>query len=188
MKTPLRAILSETLRFHDLNGRSARGAYLWFFLFWNAVMALGLIAIAKIAPEGSGLWLSIALLLGLSAFVAPAGIRRLHDTGQSGGSLFNMFVPSMTFTVVVWLVLTLFEKSVLFGVPAASVTLGETGFLLSILFVLIGYFVIPIGLAIGAGITLFLTFAHISHTLGQLILPSQPDTNQYGPNPNEVPS
>ena len=188
MASMLRAILSETLRFYDLNGRSARGSYLWFFLFWNVVMALGLTAISHFAPHGSGLWLSVVLLLSLSMFVAPAGVRRLHDTGQSGGILFHMFVPSMTFAVTVWLVLTVYEQAVVHGIPAASLAFGEGGFLLSILSAFIAFIVLPIGIAIGAGITLFLTLAHVSHTLGQLILPSEPESNRFGPNPNEVPS
>ncbi len=42
--------------------------------------------------------------------------------------------------------------------------------------------------AVGAAIAIFLTLAHVSHTLGQLILPSEPKTNRFGPNPNEASS
>lgn len=89
------------------NGRARRKEYWMFFLF-NIIIAsiLGLIEVfTGIAPESDQ---SILVTLYMLAVFLPGlgvGVRRLHDTGQSGWLLLIAFVPIIgAITLLVFMV------------------------------------------------------------------------------------
>lgn len=85
-------------KYADFSGRARRKEYWFFILFlWLTIFGLSIIggilgAVAEIAgPIFSGL----AVLAMLGAFIPTlaVAVRRLHDTGKSGGWIFINLVP-----------------------------------------------------------------------------------------------
>lgn len=143
-------------------------------------MALGLTAIVQYAPRSSQLVQSFTLLLGLSILVAPAGLRRLHDTGQSGGQLFEMIVASAAFGTVVLFATKLLLDLFFYSTAMFAMSLFGIVFIPLLWLVLAG-----VSLVIAA-FACFYILAQLTHTFGQMLLPSDPNPNKYGPNPLEV--
>ncbi len=89
----------------DFSGRAQRSEYWWFVLFVFVVSWMSVLFIENSDPEGTegvgvffGIWV-VLLLPYLSV-----GVRRLHDTGRSGGYLFISLIPLVgTILLIVWL-------------------------------------------------------------------------------------
>ncbi|KMK66343.1 DUF805 domain-containing protein [Puniceibacterium sp. IMCC21224] len=171
--TPARAIVRESRRSFDLFGRTARAGYLWSLataILACATVATMLITVLSVESVPEALYVTTALFY---LPVTAAGVRRLHDVGQSGTLMFDPLKPAaifLTFLLILWLFPTLG------GLVNAAAMLSAMFFsqlLVSLLAVL--------GLA-----AISVTLMYFSNTMAQLLLPSQPGPNRYGPNPNEV--
>lgn len=164
-------------KYFTFSGRASRPEYWWFilFLFLGSVVANILDGIvfgygqATLRPGGgsvSGGDGPLASLFSLGTIIPSlsAGWRRMHDTGRSG--LFLMY------PLIVMIGITMFfglmgGLAPLLSGDLGAVFAGTTG-LIAVLAVLV-LFVSPL------------------IVLWWLTRPSQPGSNKYGPNPNEVP-
>jgi uncharacterized membrane protein YhaH (DUF805 family) len=96
-KGPLQAIASCLSHYFDWRGRASRSEFWWFMLFY-------------IVSYVTSLWLSAELqfpvvLFVLGLLVIPglgAAVRRLHDTGRSGGWWFLSWVPLIGLVLLVF--------------------------------------------------------------------------------------
>jgi uncharacterized membrane protein YhaH (DUF805 family) len=75
------------------SGRACRKEY-WFFVLFNFIIGLilGLLTLIPVAGNIAGI-LSFAYYLGIIIPAIAVTIRRLHDIGRSGLSLFFIFIP-----------------------------------------------------------------------------------------------
>lgn len=101
-----------------------------------------------------------------------SGWRRMHDSGRPG---WYTLLPTVAFAVSFGIVY----------LTSIEVPIDRTGFPANA--------PLPDTIRVPGNIPAFLaawllTFASLLTVLWWLCRPSQPDTNQYGPNPNEVPS
>ncbi len=85
-------------KYADFNGRARRKEY-WFFILFLWLIQLGLIilggvlgAVAEIAGTVFG-GLAILVMLGAIIPALAVAVRRLHDTGKSGGWIFISLIP-----------------------------------------------------------------------------------------------
>ena len=167
------AVLAELGRSFDLRGRTARAPYLAFLLTSVALFALILALCVQLLPTATvakAVYLTTALFY---ITVTSAGVRRLHEVGLSGTHMLEPLKPTFAFLTVVVLLW-------LFG--------GNTGVNV-IIWISILLFAKPL-VAVSCVIALIgiaMTLMYFSNTMGQLLLPSQPGPNRYGPNPHEVP-
>lgn len=94
-------------KYATFQGRATRAEF-WMFALFNAIVAIVLLVLA--AATGSKIF-SILYVVYIIAVLLPGlavTVRRLHDTGRSGGWFFISFVP---FVGGIWLlVLTLLES------------------------------------------------------------------------------
>jgi uncharacterized membrane protein YhaH (DUF805 family) len=75
------------------SGRTCRKEY-WFFILFNFIIGLILGLLTLIPIVGNIFWIiSFAYSLGIIIPVIAVTIRRLHDIGRSGLSLFFIFIP-----------------------------------------------------------------------------------------------
>ena len=173
--THARAIVREAKRSFDFFGRTARADYLLFLA--TAILAYAAITAALILFLPAG-WVPETLYVTTAIFYLPvtaAGVRRLHDAGLSGTLMLDPLKPAATFLVfllILWLFPTL-------GLVVNALALLSAMFFTKLLVALL----VILGLAVVSA-----TLMYFSNTMGQLLLPSQPGPNQYGPNPNEVTS
>lgn len=106
--------------------------------------------------------------------VTAAGVRRLHDIGESGLLMLDPLKPAAGFffvLAVLWVLASgTYEGTVLTIFAAFFFAKAVIAvFVIAALFVLV------------------LTLMYFSNTMGLLLLPSQPGPNKYGLNPREVP-
>ncbi len=85
-------------KYADFNGRARRKEY-WFFILFLWLIQLGLIilggVLGAVAEIAGTVFAGLAVLVTLGAII-PAiavAVRRLHDTGKSGGWIFINLVP-----------------------------------------------------------------------------------------------
>ncbi|MGV6803534.1 MAG: DUF805 domain-containing protein [Ruegeria sp.] len=165
-------------KFLTFSGRASRPEYWFFFLFiviWNAIAGIidwqFFTQVTTTQAEGATSVTAVSnqpvqSIVGLIVFFPHLAVafRRMHDTGRSG---LYALLP---------ILLTLGAFAVLFfGIGIASQFDGGTmDILLTRATLLI---VIP---------TLLVLFVSPLLVLWWLTRPSQPGTNQYGPNPYEV--
>jgi len=171
------AVKSGFAKYATFSGRAARSEYWWFFLF----LLLGnmIAGILDFALFGSSVTTStdtsvaihaqsdgpFAAVFALATFIPhlALGWRRMHDSGRSGLYLFFPFL--ITLGVLTVLAIDAGMTSLLFG--------GTGPFYSSITGIL-------------ALIAIFLMILSPFMVLYWLTRPSQPGTNDYGPNPAEV--
>ena len=169
-----RATLVETARTFDLHGRTARGNYLWFLASAIAFFAASIAFCILLLPVEN---VAVAIYIVTALFYLPvtaAGVRRLHDIGESGSLMLDPLKPAVGFFIVL----------ALLWLWASTTYAGTIVMLFSAFF--FAKAVIAI-LVIAALFVLVLTLMYFSNTMGLLLLPSQPGPNKYGPNPHEVP-
>ncbi len=165
----------ELRRSLDFRGRTARARYFGFMSVAISVFAsASWIAVATL-PDGQG-WVGILVLIALFYVpVTSAGVRRLHDTGNPVTLMLDPLKPLAAFGVIAFLIGVAFLSSDV-GILALFASLFLAGKIMAALVV------------IAALLMLGLTMIFFSHTMGQLMLPSQPGTNTYGPDPHQVPA
>ena len=165
------AVLTELKRSFDFSGRTARAAYFCFLAASMMVFASTLATLSMlVSPEQfpyAVLWVTLLFYVP----VTSAGVRRLHDVGESGSLMLDPLKPAFTFAMLCWVVPVigggLFSATLVFGVFFFPGVIGALAVLATL-------------------ITAGLTLMYFSNTAGVLLLPSQPGPNRYGPNPHEV--
>lgn len=169
----LRATVDETRRSFDLKGRTARAGYLAFLFCTTVLFALSLAICVKALPEEyvvTGMFVTTAIFY---LPVTAAGVRRLHDVGKCGNLMLDPLKP----IAALYVVMLLFWLTVANSDAAFIVVYSNLIFLGKVWFALF---------CIAALCATALTLMYFSNTMSMLLLPSQPGTNKYGPNPNEV--
>ncbi len=165
---PLDAIktcLAKSFQFKD---RASRSEFWWF-------APIGLIPPILVANEIAwdkfeffGIW-RVCLLILVALPLLSAGSRRLQDTGEEGHQIIYPFMPPILLWVAYQALFWFSLGTIIFGV---GVVVG----ILALLLLLPGYI-----------FALFVSFMLLGPTIGMLLVSSEPKTNQYDPNPNEVP-
>lgn len=167
------AFLAETTRSFDLDGRTARARYLGFLLVATLLFASAIWLCSAFLPDdlaGTGIYCVTALFY---LPVTAAGVRRLHDVGESGTLMLDPIKPAAAFGILLLLLGVLSFSS-----AGGMIVTYATVFLFGKIIVAI--------LSVTTLLVVALTLLYFSTTMGLLLLPSQPGENQYGPNPNEV--
>lgn len=173
--SPARAIRHEWKRVFDFSGRTARAAYLWYLLFCTTLFGASLPLCGQLARDDASLMVSIGLVtLIFYVPVTSAGVRRLHDVGQSGLLMLDPLKPFLALAIFLMLAMT-------------AVVATEIGAFVGLMAAFFFSGIVIVSLVIVCLAALFLTLTYFSHTMGLLLLPSDPGPNKYGPNPNEVP-
>ena len=162
---PADAIRTCFVKSLQLNGRASRSEF-WWFAPTHTIIVIVLVwfllpNLVQITWYAQWLVTFFALLP-----MWACGARRLQDTGENGS---DVFIPSGIF----------------FGFPIAAVALIALGAAFHSIAALVLLFLVALPLA---GFGLLVAFTSLGPTIGQLIVPSEPGENAYGPNPNEVPS
>ncbi|WP_244462768.1 DUF805 domain-containing protein [Phaeobacter gallaeciensis] len=137
-------------------------------------MSLVIFACHHVLPSDIALQATLLTVLFFYFPVTSAGVRRLHDVGESGLLMLEPLKPFLALgvlAVLVWLCVS------------GTVIGGFVGIFSALYFGT----AITIVASIAALVALFLTLASFSTTLGLLFLPSQTGPNKYGPNPHEAP-
>lgn len=169
----VRAFWAETLRSFDFKGRSARAPYFGFLFVATMLFAIVIWLVIALLPQEFS-WAGVCIVIALFYIpVTAAGVRRLHDAGESGTLMLDPIKPLAAFGICLLLIGSLYLSS-------------KTGFIVMyVTLALFGKLAIAL-LSIAALLVAALSLMFFSNTMGILLLPSQPDTNAYGPNPNEL--
>jgi uncharacterized membrane protein YhaH (DUF805 family) len=169
----LRAVQVELAKSFDFAGRTARSTYLCF-LGLSVLTFSGLISICMQAQDTEVRVLLI--ITAVTVFYVPvtsAGVRRLHDVGESGLLMLDPLKPLAAlglFVLVIWLGLT-------------GTVVGGVAGIFSVMFFGSAVKIIA---AIAGLVALFIAIAAFSRTMGLLFLSSHPGPNKYGPEPTGV--
>lgn len=166
-----RAVLLETARTFDLRGRTSRADYLWFLLAAAGLFAICIALCIKLFPAPATAIYVVTAIFYLP--VTAAGVRRLHDVGESGALMLEPLKPVAGFFVILGL-LWLWASGT------------QSGTLLAVFSAMFFGKVIVAILVVSALFVLVATLMFFSNTMGLLLLPSQRGPNTHGPNPHEV--
>ena len=166
-------------KYASFSGRASRSEYWWFWLFCGVYgIALGLAQVRffpKDSVQGNPVLLSLLALLAVVLPSVAVGCRRLHDTNKTGWWLLVLPLLPLCLLlagVIADKVIVGILPDVLAEIPAGTQA-DSSGFDASVIVVIVG----PLLLLMPLLVLLF-----------WLVRPSQPGSNKYGPNPNEVPS
>lgn len=162
---PVRAVIIGLLKFPVFTGRASRSEFWWFAPIWVVATAaltkkaVSLDFISNAIPQ------KVLLCLAISLPIWAAGSRRLQDTDEPGSQ-------------VLWPIIWISAMPLLLVLPfypsAAFFPFGTAFFVF---------------LAIGVqAVCTIIALMIMGPLIGQMILPSTPGPNHYGPNPNEVPT
>ncbi|MEP3346582.1 MAG: DUF805 domain-containing protein [Litoreibacter sp.] len=158
-------------KYATFNGRASRSEFWWYFLAVNvAIFSSAAIstALSFFIPPAIAMMISIIpVVVMLGSFIPSLSVvwRRMHDIGKPG---YHIFMP-YALIFALGILIAIFEKfDVYYGGSSDDGVSGPLAWILMIpfLFVILSFLVIP----------------------WWLTRPSQPYTNAYGPNPNEVPT
>ncbi len=144
------------------SGRLPRREFLCFAPF----AALLPIFVFCVIPDRPRAWHLAATLVAALPLLS-AGARRLQDTGEPGYSIMLPVAPLLYFFAMLWLIGAGF-----------SLTLGGTPWYIAWPVVFLFWIAFPI--------VCLASLFWIGPVVGQLLLPSTPGPNRYGPNPLEV--
>jgi uncharacterized membrane protein YhaH (DUF805 family) len=164
---PAQAIRTGFAKSFQSSGRSTRSEFWWF-----APIGLGLpIGIAAFAPPAVTSLGSLAVKILTVCFASlpfsSAAARRFQDTGEPKQEFWSGIAPTLGCIAAGYMLV--------FGLVAMFTIWGlAIGLLITL----------PSALAFFA--CLFLAPGALGLTIGQLLVPSQPHPNTYGPNPLEV--
>lgn len=163
----LSTIILELADGLNFRGRTTRSRF-WAFAPFGLMLPVVTFPLSKKYfnvdyPSIGVLMLTFAAFLPLLA----SGARRLQDTGEAGQGVFLPFTPIAYFfaSMMIW---ELGFDALLGGIPVLIAYLLVALYWLSFPFVLLA------------------SVLWIGPLAGQLILPSEPGTNKYGPNPHEA--
>lgn len=160
----MNAIRSGFAKSFQFKGRASRSEFWWFAPV--AIVFSGTVTWVFATLRNHDYWSTnwIVLFFALTPFWA-SGYRRMQDAGELGQ---DIFYPAALF----------------FGIPLGLVSaFYAVGIVSPIIAFLLAMFVgLPL-IAAGA----FLIFVSVGPVIGQLLVPSEPGPNRFGPNPHEVP-
>lgn len=168
----LEIIKTEFRRSVDFKGRTSPLPY---FLFLGAsVLAFSAsLYLAKLIVAPESYWVVTAMITAVFYIpVTSAGVRRLHDVGETGTLMLEPIKPALAVAVILLILPALFAVSPV-GTGIGILWLAITGIGQIALFALVA-----------GGCIMTLIF--FSNTMSTLMLPSERTENKYGPNPNEV--
>ena len=164
---PAQAIWTGLAKSFQFSGRASRSEFWWFAPVGVALPA----AVAIFAPPqvtGFGTLVGkVFIVLAAATPLNAIASRRFHDAGMSHDEFWRGIGPT------IGLVLSGFFLA--FGLFAIATIWGMGIGLL-----------IAIPSFIAFSVLLFVAPVTLGTTIGQLLLPSQPNTNRYGPPPSEV--
>ncbi len=173
--SPTNAIAASLKKSFVFHGRIGRSEYLWFLAFSILVLA-GCLTICWQLRHIFSFGITSLIIVGMMYIpVTSAGVRRLHDVGETGELMLDPLQPSLTLVVLVGL-----ANLAVYFAPA----------LLALFFFAL---ILTRGLLLWIGILILIiaavvTLIFFTNTASKLLLPSQPGNNKYGPNPHEVQS
>ncbi|MCK0150550.1 DUF805 domain-containing protein [Marivita sp. S6314] len=175
-----RAIDSMLINLNSIafRGRMSRKAY-WRFFPFGIALPIAAFFVAFVVDATY-----LARVLAAVLFAIPllsANFRRLQDTGENGNEALMPWgyfaMSACTFFCAYQLFYNAYS---VFGLERSPLPYGNL--VGDLLFGLASLCLVALALV------LFIRFLmQFSVTTGQLLLPSQPGPNEYGPNPNEVP-
>lgn len=163
----LKTGLTKSFQFSD---RASRSEFWYFAPLWSLVCLLLLIVLRESVASGAGALMTFAIVSGVSLPIWSVGVRRVNDAGYWGGQFIATFLP---------LVICGASMFLAFGLPASE---AETSKLF------MGLAVVAFALFVPLSFFGFGHFTRFGEAIGLLLVPSEPKTNRFGPNPNEVPS
>ena len=166
---PVKAIAAGLLKSPVFFGRESRSEFWWFAPIAIVPPILVGSEIAWDKFEFWGIW-RVGLLMLAALPLLSAGYRRLQDAGEDGYQIFYPFMP----VIILWVT---YQGLFWFSWGTAFVGIGFVLGFLALLLLFPAYV-----------FALFASFMTIGPTIGLLILPSQNGQNEFGCNPNEVPS
>jgi uncharacterized membrane protein YhaH (DUF805 family) len=97
------AVRACLTKYADFNGRARRSEYWWFVVFTAVVTTVASVADAIIGTRFSST--GLIQVLATLALLLPSlavGVRRLHDVGQSGWSLFLIIIPVLGALILIF--------------------------------------------------------------------------------------
>lgn len=91
------AVTSVFNNYFNFEGRARRSEY-WYFVLFNALVALAFGVLLSMGRQGSALYKlveGLSSLFSLAVFIPGLSVcwRRLHDIGKSGANYFWVFLP-----------------------------------------------------------------------------------------------
>ena len=102
----MNSYLAVLKNYAGFSGRAGRKEF-WMFALINIAIYLGLVIISQVAEVKPLLYLAVFYVVAVIVPSIAVTVRRLHDTGRSGGWYFITFVP---FIGSLWLlVLTILD-------------------------------------------------------------------------------
>lgn len=165
--TPVQAVSRCLRNSFTFSGRASRSEFWWFVPLGSALPVFG----ACFAPPNiTGLGTLVTKLLIVVVASMPlfaAATRRVQDTGWHAGDLWLGLKPTIIVLLSGWLAYVGFFVGHPIGGAPRMLLIGVPSFLVFFTYV-------------------WLAPGTIGSTIGQLLLPSNPGPNQYGPNPYEV--
>lgn len=166
---PAQAIKTGFAKSFQFSGRATRSEFWWF-------APVGLLPPLFVANqlawdrfEFFGIWRVVLLIL-ISMPLLAAGSRRLQDAGEEGHQILLPFMPP----ILLWLG---YQALYWFSLGTAVFGLGLVIGFLALLILIPAYL-----------FALLASFMLLGPVVGMLLVPSEPTSNEYGPNPHEVPS
>ena len=153
--------------------RGIKGTFMWtgrasrseFWLFAPVAAALPVVPLLLLPAKPS--FGHLATVLASALPLISAGARRLQDTGEPGHSIMLPVTPLLYFFTLLWVLGSGF-----------NLTLGGTPWYIAYPVVFLFWIAFPV--------ICLVSLFWIGPVLGQLLLPSQPGSNPYGPPPSEV--
>ena len=167
---PIASWLVKNLKY---SGRMPRAEYLGFLLRSISLYVLALFVAYKFRGQLSFGWMTLGITAVFYLPVTFAGVRRLHDTNNQGALMLDPLKP--------FAALYFFKYTVLYFAnifPSVVVLIFFMAFFFGQTFLF--FYLILIG------IVTIVSLVYFSNTMSKLLLPSDPNANQFGPNPHEV--
>ena len=187
MRSKAQIVMSYLVTAFDMSGRTPRKAFWKFFAVWQPV---AIILTRFFAPEANDVYFYLKLYCLYFLFMIPlfvAGARRLQDIGEPG---YQIFYPIVPFGILLFCTFGMFHlltggSQVLLNAPNDTIANAGVSFaFFTVLYGVLFYVAFVPAFLIAAIVTCMLA----SNLLGQCMLPSEAQSNAYGPNPHEVPS
>ena len=170
----LECVKTELSKSFDFSGRTPRIPYLIFLASSILIYAICALITYMIVGEDSFMR-SLAIITAVFyILVTSAGVRRLHDVGEEGALMLGPLKPISAYLIFS----SLLQIIGSFFYP-----------MLILLFLFAFDFFMGLSLILwlaSVSVIIVATLMYFSHVMGLLLLPSQPGSNKYGPNPHEV--
>lgn len=168
------AIKSVFNKYATFSGRARRSEY-WYFYLFNLLVSMGISMIPFVNLLG-GLW-ALAVLIPMLAVT----VRRFHDIGKNGWWLLVMMIPGILFFgVFLYFCVRFVMDAQAMGIDIENLEDYE---------VIMDLIKAQSTTLMLMGILLIVSMAVFVWQIIWLVTDSEPDVNEYGPNPKEeIPS